>query len=224
VIQEIDARLATWAGEHARGVQASFDPPAESRQGEGVGIYLMDVAPRPDEHREGARRLRASLRYLITSWAEKPERAHELLGDLLLAALQEPEFEVELEPVKLEAWAAFRIAPRPSFVLRVPLGQDLQRPAARMVRRPLAVRASGAASVNGTVLGPDDVPLAGANVELPALQLTTMTDWKGRFAFATVPADPAPKELLVKARGHEQKVAVGPIGTPLLIRFGPLEG
>jgi hypothetical protein len=223
VIQAIDARLVKWAGEHARGVEASFDAPADGRNGEGVCIYLIDVAPRPDERREGARRLRASLRYLITSWAEKPERAHELLGMLLLAALQEPEFEVELESVKVEAWAAFRVAPRPSFLLRVPLGQDLQRPATKLVRQPLAIRATGMKKLNGTVLGPEDIPVAGASVELPALQLTTNTDWKGRFTFSAVPAEPAPKEILVKARGYEQRVAVDAIGAPLLIHFGPLE-
>jgi hypothetical protein len=223
VIQVIDARMATWAGEHERGVQTSFDPPAEGRAGEGVCIYLMEVAPRPDERRDGARRLRASLRYLISTWAEKTERAHELLGDLLLAALQEPEFEVELESVHIDAWTAFRVPPRPSFVVRVPLGQDLQRPAAKLVRQPLAVRASGIVSLNGTVLGPDDVPMAGASVELPALQLSTLTDWKGRFTLPAVPAEPAPKELLVKARGLEQRVPIGAIGSPLLINFGPLE-
>jgi Pvc16 N-terminal domain len=224
VIQVVDARLATWAGEHVKGVQTSFDPPAESRAGEGVCLYLMDVAPRPDEHRDGARRLRASLRYLVTTWAEKPERAHELLGDLLLAALQEAEFEVELESVQVEAWAAFKIAPRPSFVVRVPLGQDIERPIAKLVRSPLSIRASGLVSLNGTVLGPGDVPMAGASVELPALKLSTLTDWKGRFTFSAVPAEPAPKELLVKARGREQRVPVGAIGSPLLINFGPLEG
>jgi hypothetical protein len=183
----------------------------------------MDVAPRPDERHEGTRRLRASLRYLITTWAAKPERAHEVLGLLLLAALQEPEFEVELESVTADTWAAFKVAPRPSFVLRAPLGQDIQRPAAKLVRRPLSIRATGMTTLNGTVLGPEDVPVAGASVELPTLQLTTNTDWKGRFSFPAVPAEPAPREILVKARGHEQRVAVGAIGAPLLIHFGPLE-
>jgi hypothetical protein len=44
--------------------------------------------------------------------------------------------------------------------------------------------------LNGVVLGLDDVPLAGAEVELPALQLFTHTDYKGRFHFPTAAPGP----------------------------------
>lgn len=224
MIEALDARLATWIGDRLPGVSITFDAPAEDRSGEGISVYLMEVTPRADERVDRARALRASLRYLVTSWASKPERAHELLGTILLAALNESEFEVDLMPVALDAWRAFRIGPRPSFVVRVPLRHDLGAPAAKLVRKPLDIRASGVLPLDGTVLGPDDVPLASANVELPALQLMTTTDWKGRFRFAAVPAEPPPKELVVKAHGLEQRVTIEKPGVPVLIHFGPLEG
>ncbi|HKV88845.1 MAG TPA: carboxypeptidase-like regulatory domain-containing protein [Candidatus Dormibacteraeota bacterium] len=223
MIDALDARLSGWVSEKLTGVPVTLEPPADGGTGEGVSLYLIELAPRPDERVERNRTLTASLRYLVTSWAPRPERAHELLGTLLLAALGEPEFEVDLAPVDVTAWAAFRLAPRPSFVVRVPLRQDLKSPQAKLVRRPLDLRASGVVPLNGTVLGPDDVPVASASVELPTLQLATVTDWKGRFHFPAVPADPPPKELLVKARGLEQRVAVEQAGAPVLIHFGPLE-
>jgi len=224
MIEALDAQLAAWVGDRLKGVPVTFDPPSDGRTGEGVSLYLMELTPHADERVERNRTLRASLRYLITSWSDKPERAHELLGTLLLAALREPEFELDPVPIGVDAWTAFRIGPRPSFVMRVPLRQDLESPAVKLVRKPLDMRASGVSVLDGTVLGPDDVPLASASVELPALQLVTTTDWKGRFRFPSVPADPPPKELLVKARGKEQRVPIKSIGTPVLIHFGPLEG
>jgi hypothetical protein len=223
MIDVVDARLSGWVADRLKGVPVTFEPPVEGRAGEGVSLYLMELTPRADERVERNRTLRASLRYLVSTWAAKPERAHELLGNLLLAALNEPVFEVDLQPVSLVAWTAFRIGPRPSFVLRVPLRQEVEGPQTKLVRRPLDLRATGVVALDGTVLGPDDVPLASASVELPALQLTTLTDWKGRFHFAAVPADPPPRELLVKARGREQRVPVEKTGIPVLIHFGPLE-
>ena len=224
MIEALDARLAAWVGDRLKGVALTFEPPAEDRTGEGISLYLMELTPHADERVERNRTLRASLRYLVTTWAARPERAHELLGQLLLAALREPEFEVDVMSVGPEAWTAFRIGPRPSFVVRVPLRQEIDAPPVKLVRQPLDLRGSAVVTLGGTVLGPDDVPIVSASVELPALQLVTITDWKGRFRFPSVPADPAPKELVVKARGLVQRVPVETIRSPVVIHFGPLEG
>jgi hypothetical protein len=53
-----------------------------------------------------------SLRYLVTTWCENVKEAHRLLGDLMLAALEETKFEVEAIPAPVELWRAFGIAPR----------------------------------------------------------------------------------------------------------------
>jgi hypothetical protein len=222
VIAEADRRLSTWAADRVPGVALSLEAPAGGREGEGVSLYLFEVAPAAEPAR-GGDRLRAGLRYLVTTWAASVERAHELLGTLLTAALQEPDFEVDLQPASAVLWSAFGLVPQPSFTIRVPARQDVARAPARPVRRPLEVRVTGLAPLEGTVLGPDESPLAGANVELPALQLAAVTDWRGRFSFPAVPAEPLPKELLVRARGREQTFSIGAVGPTVLIQFGPLE-
>jgi hypothetical protein len=222
VITAADGRLSAWASELLPKVTLSFDAPAAGREGEGVSLYLYELAPGPEQPAAGGR-LQASLRYLVTTWAVTTERAHELLGTLLLAALQEPGFEVDPQPAAAGLWTALRLVPQPSFTLWLPVRQELGRPVAAPVRRPLELRATGLAPLDGTVLGPDQAPLAGANVELPALQLAAITDWRGRFSFPAVPAEPLPKELLVKARGREQKFSIGAVGSAVLIQFGPLE-
>ncbi len=69
------------------------------------------------------------------------------------------------------------------------------------------------------------MPLAAATVELPSLQLAVTTDWRGRFAFPPVPADPPVKRLVVRARGRELAVDADLAAeAPLTIRFAPLEG
>ena len=72
----------------------------------------------------------------------------------------------------------------------------------------------------GQVLGPGGLPLAGAAVEVPALQLFTSADASGRFRFANVPARPPPR-LVVRAKGLVQTFAVSMNGS-LSEVFGPL--
>ena len=149
-----------------------------------------------------------------------------MLGTLVVAALQNPEFEVELEPVPLSLWGALGIAPRPSFVVRVPFRHDLEEKLAPRVRKPLVVRQIPFRTLEGLILGPEDIPLMDARVELPALDLFTNTDSKGRFRFSAVPAAPGTKLLRVRAKGQEFSINTEHAGSdndPLVIHL-QLEG
>ena len=66
----------------------------------------------------------------------------------------------------------------------------------------------------GLVLGPDEIPLVNARVELPNLFRSDTTDQRGRFTLAGIPAAPKEKTLLIKARGKEQTELVQQTGTP----------
>ena len=78
------------------------------------------------------------------------------------------------------------------------------------------------ASLFGRVLGPGDLPVPGALVELPSMDLSERTDTKGYFRFATVPADPPGVVLRVRAKGREVSMPVerptSP-GEPLIIHL-----
>lgn len=221
MIDAVDLRLIDWANEVVGDRIATLVQPSAEPRGRRVGLYLLEVMPAPSPR--GAKRphITISLRYLVTAWADHPEEAHRLFGALLFAALENPEFEVELEPLPLAAWSAFGTAPLPSFILRLPLRKDLAVRPVKMVRRPVVVQVSPTASLHGVVTGPDEVPLAGALVEAPALRLATRTDTRGRFRFAAIPANGTGTLLRVTAKGHEQLVNTreAPGESPLVIHF-----
>jgi hypothetical protein len=171
--------------------------------------------------------LQLILRYLVSAWSDKPEDAHQLLVQLMFSAMENKDFQVELESIPMTVWTAFGVAPRPSFVLRVPLRKERPEPETLLVREPLRVQTSPLTSFHGLLLGPGDVPLSDCRVEVPSLSLSASTDRKGRFYFAGMPAS-GTKRLLVKAKGRELAIDSDEnypdSGTPLVIHFSPLEG
>ena len=203
MIDQTDRRLATWIGGILDQVDVSLGPPGAADTARGVGLYLMELVQSLPARSTRRPPFLMTLRYLVTTQAPKPEDAHEMLGTLVVAALDNPEFEVEQEPLPLSLWTALGIAPRPSFVLRVPFRHERPEKLAPPVRKPLVIKQLPLRSFEGQILGPEDIPLMNARVELPAFELSTDTDSKGRFRFSAVPAAPGTRLLRVRARGQE---------------------
>jgi hypothetical protein len=222
---EFDDRIRSWISSEIPEAEVSLAAPMSQRSGRGVGLYLMELMQSPPPSTSKRPPLQLALRYLITAWSDKPEDAHEMLVELMFAAMENRDFQVELEPIPLTVWTAFGLPPQPSFVLRVPLRQERPQPQTKVVRE-LKIQSSPIVSFHGLLLGPGDVPLPDCRVELPALSLSTSTDYKGRFYFPSVPAAGS-KQLLVKAKGRELPVDSEDnhpdSGTPLVIHFSVLE-
>ena len=210
MIDTVDERLKSWAQSVLGPIDVSLDPPAEAVDGRHVGLYLLALAESPALRTVEPAPLQISLRYLVTTWSEDIGEAHRLLGQLVFAAMDYHEFEVDLAPVPIEVWTAFGVAPRPAFQLRVPLRRERSVPPTRRVRKPLHVDVTPVTTFHGVVLGPEDVPVARARVEIPALETATRTDLRGVFAFEAVPAEPMPRRLLVRAKGKEFDIALEP--------------
>jgi hypothetical protein len=226
MIDEMDRRLRDWAGSVVGGLPVSLAPPGREEAGEAaVSLYLLDLGESPSPRTPGPQPLELQLRYLVTTSARDPEEAHRLLSDLLFAALETEEMQVEMEPVPPALWQAFGVAPRPAFRFRVPLIKDREARPAPRVLEPVVVRAAPLARFDGVVLGPGDVPLAGARVALPALNLSARTDFQGRFHFGAVPRD-ATGTLRVEARGRELSLTPEPPSepeSPRIVRFPLME-
>jgi|SRR5947209_1762858 len=203
MIDQVDRRLEDWIESALDQVEVSLAPPGENTTGRCVSLYLLELSSNPLPR--GARRppLQMMLRYLVTTRADKPEEAHRMLGELVIAAIENPEFEVELESLPVTVWSAFGIAPRPSFVLRVPFRHERPERLAPRVKHPVVIKQSSLRSLHGQIFGPESIPIMNARVELPALQLSTNTDSRGRFHFSAVPAEPRVKLLRVLAKGQE---------------------
>jgi hypothetical protein len=227
MIDQVDRQLKEWVSTVLQEVEVRLEAPKIADQARGIVIYLMDITALPPPSGTRIAPLQVALRYLVTSWSEDPEEAHRLLGELLFAAMENPEFQVEPESVPVESWKVFGVPPRPSFVLRVPLRRERTELKAKPVLAVPVVRTVSALGLYGIVRGPNDVPLAGAEVDVPALRLTTHTNQQGGFYFAAVPGEGQIKTLRVKAKGRELNLSTREdhpdASRPLLIRFDKME-
>lgn len=226
MIDQMDRELQEWVKSVVSPVEVVLGPPSQLDGKHGVNLYLLALGDPPSAWMNRQPAARVALRYLVTTWAENEEEAHGLLGELVLAVLEKREYELDLNDLHATMWTALGIAPRPAFTLCVPLTVERPEPVTRLVQRPLVVRGVPVISLYGIVLGPGDIPIVGASVELPTLQLSVHTDARGRFYFSTVPGEPPGMQLLVKAKGRERSITVEQATSeqePLAIRFDSFE-
>jgi hypothetical protein len=226
VIDEVQQRLREWVASVVADAQISFEPPTGERTQREVSLYLVEMLPKPVARGTRTQMVQVALRYLVTATAKDPLEAATLLSELLFAAIKNPEWEIRSEPIPLETWPSFSRIPRPSFLLEVALRRERPQKPAPYVRVPLVVRDSPMEALEGIVLGPDEIPLTGANVELPGLQLSTRTDARGRFRFPAVPSEPSSKVVRVRAKGRITSLKTRPASFEdgrLVIRFREME-
>lgn len=208
MIDEVDQRLRDWVASVVDGAGITFTAPTDTAGDHVVNLYLLDLLPAARSSSSRRLPLQVFLRYLVTVWDKEPEAAHHALSDLLFAAMEQPDFEVELETVPMQAWLAFGIAPRPAFTLRLPLQLERPEPRVALIRQPIDARVTTASAIQGRVVGPNGIPLKDARVELPALHLATSTDSGGRFQFGAVPPEPPTQELRVRVKGLERSMQI----------------
>lgn len=222
----LDDRLKRWIGGIVNGVTVSLGPPEAQPSGRGVGLYLLELLQTSSISTTKPPPLQLTLRYLVTTWSEQPEDAHEVLTCLFFAAMESKEFEVERTPPSIEIWRAFGVPPRPAFLLRAPLLQERPRTPAKLVRQPVRVELVTRAAFHGKIVGPEDIPISHCLVEVPALGLSTSTDREGCFSFPGLPSS-RKTQFLLKARGREQSIDserdFSDRSTPMVIRFSSLE-
>ncbi|MGH2478848.1 MAG: carboxypeptidase-like regulatory domain-containing protein [Ktedonobacteraceae bacterium] len=222
MIKQADREVQAWIQEVVADAEVILGPPRQLDGKHGVSLYLLALADPLPAWANWQAAQRIALRYLITTWATEEEEAHILLEKLVFAAMEKREYELSLTELPVALWTALGIAPRPGLTLWVPCSLAQPEQAIKLVRGPLVMHGAPVRSLHGIVLGPGDVPIVGAGVELPALQLRGHTDTRGRFHFATVPGTAQPFQLIVKAKGRRQSVIVEQSTSdkePLTIRF-----
>jgi len=224
MIERFDEQLIRWAKGIVQEAEVTLLPPHLAPQaGSGISIYLFDLVRAKGLQRAEPGALRLLLRYLVTSWAEQPDKAHALLAELAFAVLDHPEFEVEFSALSQEFWRGLGVPPQPAFVLQVLLNHERPATQARAIKQPLVVQATPTSSLFGQVLTPDQVPLVGLRVELPALNRSTSTDVFGRFHFSSIPVGSSRQHLRIIGKGRELSIEVAQPWTeaePVVIHMG----
>jgi hypothetical protein len=202
VIDHLDQQLTSWVDEVVPGATVTLDGPAAAAAAD-VGLHLFELTDLPAARGGQRPPLQVQLGYLVTTGGDDVKRAHELLGSLLFAALQHPDYEVRF-PGELSAyWTAAKVAPQPGFVLAVPLRQDIEVESAPPVTSALRIQSVGSQSLDGVVVGPGDLSIADAMIEIPSLALATRTDTRGRFRFRAVPTSGTALQIRVRAKAQE---------------------
>jgi hypothetical protein len=222
MFDQADHQLKEWAAALLPEATITLEAPQEGQAGRGVNLYLMGLAERPATHESPQPSLRIVLNYLVTTWAESPEEAHRLLGELAFAALASPEFEVDFDTLPVLVWASYHLIPRPYFVLNVPVRKLREVPPLKYVTTPLSIRGAETTRLYGLTVGPDNVPLSGVQITMPALRQVQYSDARGRFVFPLVPGPPAQRMIRVKVKGRELEVTpTQPTSEaePFVIRF-----
>jgi len=225
MIDQIDDRLKSWVETLPHSPSVSLAPPRDDLPDSGVSCYLLEIVDEPPLRTVKRTPLQMSLRYMVSSWAETPEEAHRVLGNLVFAAMAHSEFEVEFKPIPASLWTAFGVIPRPAFQLRVPCRKERPEQPAPPVQEPMVLKSAPLITLHGTVVGPGDIPLMMARVELPSLQRRTETDSNGQFRFTNVPGEEFSRQLRIRARGRELDITLDELPTeeePLVIHFDPL--
>ncbi len=220
MIDKIDRELGAWAASVVGGVEVSHDLPAEGASGRGVSLYLFEILNTPAPRTQQRPPLKITLRYLVTTWAESTVEAHSILGELIFAALERNDLEVDLEPASGPLWIGAGKLARPSFRVRIPLTRSRPENLAPQVKAPMILRSSPLRPFHGQVIGPGNLPIMGARIELPELNLFTYTSPEGRFHFAGVPSNPAISKLRVRAKKRHISVT-GPwtADEPVLVQL-----
>lgn len=216
--------LQTWATDTLKDDSASgqidvlFAFPDSQPQHDSVLFALIGIDPQLN-HTIEYKQIR--LTYLVSAWSADPMQVQRLLAGLAFAALERQDFEVRTVPDGL--WAALGVPLRPAFLLHCPVRQELPRRTTKLVMHPLVLHHSPTTGLFGQVMGPGEIPLAGAHVTF--LDMACDTDAKGRFSFRMIPAG-VEKRLQIEARGKTLTVAVKePTSpdTPLTVYFDPTQ-
>jgi hypothetical protein len=227
----VEGRLAQTADDATRAVSGWIasvlpDTPVSVRScadwnnPKGIVVRLLSARPLPTSqgHRQA---LNIRLDYLVTLAFDDVMAEHHAIGELLFAAGDRADFQI----LSQEDAAALRREVNVPAVAGILLSMNLQRQKQQVrappVRRPLVVKSAPIGLIEGIVLGPADIPLVDAFVELPALNLSALTNFEGRFRLSG-PLIPGQATKLIASKNHT-RVGVDVHGDrPLTIRI-PLE-
>jgi hypothetical protein len=218
-LEETTRDLVGWAQEVLPDLTVAARALGDRDSAEGVDIRLIALAPRPAP-RTVSPPLVVALDYLLIVRAADPIAEQTGVMALMLAAMDHENAEVVADRDALRLCADLGLSPAPGFVMRALVSRRRTVRTAPLVRFPLKVATGEFGVLQGSVLGPNDTPVAGALVRAEGLQRTAQTDAFGRFRLYG-PVGGVAVRLNARARGVVIDGEAEP-GLPVILRL-PLE-
>jgi hypothetical protein len=218
VFDTVTENVVAWLARVVPGVEVAPSAPADALGSPAVVCHLLELA-RGDSRSRSLSAKSLELRYLVSVRAPDALAAHRLLGDMVKAALASAEFRIEFLTAGAPLWQALGLAPRPSFLLLVPVEIEAAGKIAPQVTEPVEIRIAPLAGLRGRVIGNGQRGIAHARVSLPDLDRSTRTDSDGWFSFAGL-APAAARRVLVEKGGRRRFAEVeggsGPVTIELM--------
>jgi len=162
-----------------------------------INFQMIQVAPAMKEM--GGSKLaplHLTVSYLVTASSD------EILTELMFAAMNHGQYDIQQEVLTADMWLALDLVPRAAFVLKVRVSKEIEQVKTPIVRT-ATVQGKSVGDLFGTVYGPNETPIRSALLELIGLNKKTKTDRKGFFRISGIPSNTA-LELKVKAKGVEK--------------------
>jgi hypothetical protein len=143
MIDAVDTDMIAWLTDVVDPLPVTLAEPSGGSAVPGVACHLMSLRPDPEPRGNSLPPVRAIARYLITARADEPSAAHRALGQVLVAATDRADIELELDDTPTEVWRAFGVVPQAAVVLRATVRWVRADTPAPLVREPLRVQFQG---------------------------------------------------------------------------------
>ena len=199
-VEQITKELLATIKQAVQGLTVSATSVGQPPVGEGIAVALIGAAPRATPLSPDRKRSVLALDYLVAIRLDDPLAEHRALGALAFAALETEGYVLTNDIPVAAACQAIGWPPCAGLVVRAEALRERVLPQAPLVRFPAVTSLELLVAAEGQVLGPSDIPIAGALVTMAGHERATTTGPDGRFRFA-VPAGTKPK-IAVSARAR----------------------
>ena len=177
---EATRAISEWIASALPGIPVAVQSASDWQSRKGSTIRLLSANPVPTSN--GSRQaFSLQLDYLVSLAMDDVVEEHDALCELLFAALDRTDFQILEQHEAMALRREFEVPAGAHLFLSINLQRQKQITRAPAVIRPLVVKTAPVTVIQGIVLGPQDTPLVDVRVELPALNLATLTDFAGRF-------------------------------------------
>ena len=210
----VTEELLAWITQQVPKFNVAVTAIGQPREGPGVALALLRAVPRPVPISFDRKRAVLTLDYLVTVSLSDPLDVHTVVAELAFAALEAPDIEIAVDYPVSDACRAIGLPPSAGLVLRTEARRERILARAPLVRELPIVSVGGLAQAEGTVFGPNNLPIVGAIVTLDGSDRQVTTGPDGRFRFA-VPEGTRP-QVTARARSRKGTIRLTP-ATPNLI-------
>jgi hypothetical protein len=204
----VSGNLQEWLGELLPDVPVTLAVGADPAGFSGIAIRLLAIAPRVVPLNPGRRSAALALDYLVTVQLDDARAAHAAVSEIAFAVLDGGAYELVADRSAGEWCTALGMTPSPGLVLRTELRRDTRVPLAPLVREAPRPSLEPLVHARGRVVGPGNMPIAGALVTIAGTSRCSTTGPDGRFRFAIPAGQPA--TVTARARSREVSASLAP--------------